>query len=97
MSTKKTNGRLVKSYKKVEVIEWEMVGVVKGRQIFQYELQPIPKDPEVGIITGTTKASDDFVLAIKSHPDFLFNVELEIGKTGICRMKDARSYPDSEV
>lgn len=79
-------------FSEVDVIEWEMIGVINGRQQFQFVVACESKQ-HLGEFQGTTqKTGVDFVLAIMAYPDKLYDVELRVTPTGICTMLSAKSH-----
>lgn len=78
-------------FSEVEVTRWEMVGVVNGKQQFEFDVIPKIKS-HLGMFSGTTKVGDSFVAAIKAHPDVLYDVVLRVTPSGVCTLIDGRSF-----
>lgn len=90
MSTPKSK-TVVYELTEVNVLQWEMVGVVKGNQQFQFEVE-CPHKIHLGSFIGTTRVGDGFVMAIKAHPDTLYDVTLRVTPSGVCTMLEGRSF-----
>lgn len=90
---KKTQKSKNKTYtfSEVQVLSWEMIGVVNGRQKFEFDVFCEHK-PHLGIFNGVTRIEDPFVVAIKAHPDYLYDVELSVSPTGVCKLLAGKSY-----
>lgn len=93
MAAVKTQKSKNKTYKfsEVKVLNWDMIGVVNGRQKFEFDVFCEHK-PHLGIFNGATRIEDPFVVAIKSHPDYLYDVELSVSPTGVCKLLAGKSY-----
>lgn len=72
---------------KVTVHEWELIGTIRGKQIFHF----IIEHDVYGNFEGETVKGNSFVLALKSYPDELYNVTIET-TVNTCYMTDASSF-----
>lgn len=89
----KTKKPKAKNYEfsEVDVTRWEMIGVVNGRQQFEFDIVPKIKS-HLGVFTGSTRVGDAFVVAIKAYPDVLYDVELSVSPSGVCKLLAGKSY-----
>ena len=78
-------------FTEVKILNWEMIGVVNGRQQFEVELFCEMK-PHLGKFIGITRIKDPFVTAIKAHPDVLYDVEVSVTPTGNCKLLAGKSF-----
>ena len=82
---------VIYNFSEVEVFRWEMVGVVRGSQQFEFEVF-CPHKAHLGTFHGTTKVGNSFVLALKAYPDILYDVSLRVTPSGVCTMTEALSF-----